>query len=214
MVPSGPEIRCSSSWMISSGGRRPLGQLLGVLRHSPVVERRRRSARPWRASDAAEEHAGLAAPGQHRELVDGGDEEGGQLAVDLLVDDEDRQARPVVRAEVAGEVERSRRRPRRASSAWARASKLVWPELARRTTGSSSSGNGDGARRRRVVLVVGDLLCDLGAACWPWRCGRPRARRAKRTSPSRAGCSRRRSSSAQTSVAARPSWSSVSRRSV
>jgi hypothetical protein len=41
---------------------------------------------------AAEEHAGLAAPRHHRELVDGGDEEVGQLLIDLLVDEEDRQA--------------------------------------------------------------------------------------------------------------------------
>jgi hypothetical protein len=41
---------------------------------------------------AAEQHAGLAAPRHHGELVDGGDQEVGELLVDLLVDEEDRQA--------------------------------------------------------------------------------------------------------------------------
>jgi hypothetical protein len=41
-----------------------------------------------------EQHPGLAAPGDHRELVDRGDDEVGQLLVDLLVDEEDREALP------------------------------------------------------------------------------------------------------------------------
>jgi hypothetical protein len=39
----------------------------------------------------AKQHAGLATPGQHGELIDGGNDEIGQLLVDLLVDEEDGQ---------------------------------------------------------------------------------------------------------------------------
>ncbi|MBW6524955.1 hypothetical protein KZ810_15765 [Sphingomonas sp. RHCKR47] len=39
----------------------------------------------------AEERAGLPDPGQCRELVDRRDQEGGQAAVDRLVDGDDRQ---------------------------------------------------------------------------------------------------------------------------
>ncbi len=46
---------------------------------------------PFPRRDAAEEHASLAPPGQHRELVDSREQERGELAVDLLVDEQHRQ---------------------------------------------------------------------------------------------------------------------------
>ena len=60
-VPSGPEIRWSSSWMMSSGGR---------------------TRRP-----DVEEPAGLGLPGQGRELVGGRDDERRRMPVEVLVDD-------------------------------------------------------------------------------------------------------------------------------
>ena len=65
-VPSGPEIRCSSSWTISSGRR-------GV---DPELNRRAR----------------LVPPRHRRELVGGRDDQGRPVVVDVLVDDVDRKA--------------------------------------------------------------------------------------------------------------------------
>src|SRR5215472_19309174 len=42
--------------------------------------------------DLPEEHLGLALPGHLGELVHRGDQERGELAVDLLIDDQDRDA--------------------------------------------------------------------------------------------------------------------------
>ena len=53
--------------------------------------------------DMTEERAGLADPGQARELVDGRDQEGRQAPVDRLIDGQDRQ-RPIPR-EIAGRVD-------------------------------------------------------------------------------------------------------------
>ena len=52
--------------------------------------------------DVAEEGAGLADPGQARELVDGRDQEGRQAPIDRLVDGQDRQR--AVPREVAGRI--------------------------------------------------------------------------------------------------------------
>ena len=86
IVPSGPEIRCSSSWMIRSGGGSGVGQLLpdaGVARH-----RRSHRVVPIRAT---EQRATRADPRQARELVDRGDHEARHPPVDRLVDRDDRQ---------------------------------------------------------------------------------------------------------------------------
>ena len=97
MVPSGPEIRCSSSWMIRSGGgsgaarRVAAAGLRGAVEAGPIVP-----------VGAAEEAAGLADPGEGGELVDGGDQESREPAVDRLVDGDDRQR--AVAGEVALEV--------------------------------------------------------------------------------------------------------------
>jgi hypothetical protein len=93
-VPSGPEIRWSSSWTISSGGRRPSGR--AWLRAGTPVDGAEELVRPSRLSDVAEQRAGVAAPREHGELVDGGDHEGGQFAVDLFVDEQDRKPAPRV----------------------------------------------------------------------------------------------------------------------
>ena len=89
-MPSGPEIRCSSSWMMrSGGGSRPPGSGWPCARVARAVE-----AVLVVAVHAAEERADLAGPRQGRELVHRGDQEARQPAVDRLVHGEDRQ-RPV-----------------------------------------------------------------------------------------------------------------------
>ncbi len=85
MVPSGPEIRCNSSWMMRSGGARGLGSF--GRRPGPLGRRSRR-----RHSDPPRPRAPrFASPGEARELVDRRDDEARQPPVQRLVDGNDRK---------------------------------------------------------------------------------------------------------------------------
>ena len=91
MVPSGPAMRCSSSWMISSGGGRGFGEP----RSRPRLGRPVESVGPMTVG-AAQQHPRGSDPRQRRELVDRRDQEGGQPPVEGLVHRHHRQ-RPVAR---------------------------------------------------------------------------------------------------------------------
>ena len=218
MVPSGPEIRCSSSWMIrsggSSGGR---CRAAGPARLGGAVE-------PVRvvAVDMAEERAALADPGQRRELVDGRDQEGRQPAVDRLVDGHDRQRAVAgeVALEFAQRISRLCRRGRRS----ARSGTTVGRE---RRAAPRAVLERRGARLSLPLLVARtpvDAPCrrrcrPCRRACSAWRRVPTHRPISNGQSPSslrlrRVVASSRISSSAQTRPAARASWSSVSRRSV
>ena len=56
-------------------------------------------------ADVAEQRGGFAHPGKGRELIDRGDQEAGQAAVDLLVHRKHRQRRPLVERARAHEIE-------------------------------------------------------------------------------------------------------------
>ena len=94
MVPRGPAIRCSSSWMTRSGGgsgavnRRPCAGFGGAVEPGRIG-----------AVGPAEQGARLPHPRQRGELVDGRDEERGEPAVERLVHPDDRQG--TVATEVA-----------------------------------------------------------------------------------------------------------------
>ena len=218
---AGPAIRCSSSWMIRSGGSsdqplssgRPCAGLGGAVEAESVVE----------PIDMAEEGAGLADPGQARELVDGGDQKGGQAPIDRLVDGQDRQ-RPVA-GEVAGRVgaadlQVGRRRVVRHAGEGVRRERRAAPgaglERRRRALVPARSVAPHAADRRRLVGVA--------LAAEPVRRGvgadpeadldRPVAEQPPALRRRRCSDRSRISSSAQTTPAARASWSSVSRRSV
>ena len=101
-VPSGPLMRCNSSWMIRSGGRRGLA---GTVRAAPnlpslvfgwlpasSISGDRNPCRSQKPSTCPKSICGLALPRHLGELVHRGDQEGGELAVDLLIDHQDRDA--------------------------------------------------------------------------------------------------------------------------
>ncbi len=103
VVPSAPVMRCSSSWMMRSGGRsRPTGctaaagrpSLAGCLLPSLMSQcgspgGRSRAGRS--AGERSRTGRGLALAGQARELVDRGDDERRREPVDLLVHGQDGQ---------------------------------------------------------------------------------------------------------------------------
>ena len=93
-MPSGPAIRCSSSWMTRSGRGERRRQPPPMRRFGGAVEAVRIGA-----ISPAEEGARLPHPRQRGELVDGRDEERGQPPVEGLVHPDDRQG--TVAAEVA-----------------------------------------------------------------------------------------------------------------
>ena len=93
-MPSGPLIRCSSSWMIRSGGRSGAcgvvfagGQCLSFFgwRVGVLDLGRAEAVAVAVAVDLAEEHLHLAVPRHLGELVHRGDQQRRQAAVDLLV---------------------------------------------------------------------------------------------------------------------------------
>ena len=107
--PSGPAIRCSSSWMIRSG--RSTGQTLSggrcgqvaalgvgvgfvVVAHDVEV-RGAEAVAGALAGHPSEEGGGGALPRELSELVGGGDDQVGQEPVDLLVDADHGDALPV-----------------------------------------------------------------------------------------------------------------------
>ena len=129
VVPSAPVIRCSSSWMIRSGGRSRLTGPPVVRRLRVLAARLDLAARvvgvhvPVQLAllrHVAEERRRLALPRQPGELVDGRDDERGRQPVDLLVHREDRQ--PFRRSPRPGRTgsrrarRRSTRRPAACSS--------------------------------------------------------------------------------------------------
>ena len=76
--------------------QQPLGQLLGLRWWDSAIHGAEEATTIARM-DAAEEGGGLAPPRQHGELVHRRDDEGRQLAIDLLIDEQDRQTLAILR---------------------------------------------------------------------------------------------------------------------
>ena len=147
IVPSGPEIRCSSSWMTRSGGSRsPPGSGLPTCRVARAVE-----AVLVVALHAAEERAHLAGPRHGRELVHRGDHEAGQPAVDRLIDRQDRQ-RPLSRLKSQCRLTQVTRRSVGSSGFGTSWNEFVLNFVPHQ--GHSSSGIGDGLRSSFLKAIV------------------------------------------------------------